>query len=416
MPLNILEVMNNLPPREPSYNVVPPDHDPDAIYDYVSERYIIGYLLAKPDYWKHAIEEVRPEDFYVPLNRKAMEVLYRDGWQTPEDLAGCVPGLPVESLRAWRADAEYDFDTREIRRRAIRVASLAMRRKALEATRAIVDDLTDPNVGEHQAVVKAKERLELIVAPDSPPEDPNMPVDVFMGMTDDAYDWIIPDILARRERVLLTATGGTGKSFLLRQLALCVAAGIHPFTGYPIEPKRVLLLDLENSAEQVRRKLRASYENVGPFDHDRLRIVAHPKVIDVTTDAGWRWLSGQASDARPDFIVGGPVYRMYEGGDTSKDMGGRDRARQVVTVLDMLRDRWNCALALEAHPPKGSESLSPHGSALWEWWPEAGVGIRADAEAGVDVVNVSHWRYTRDERRWPKKLARGGAYGFSVIG
>lgn len=413
--MNLLEQANAMPPREPSYHVAPEGHNPDDLYDYVSEHYLIGYLLAKPDHWKHVTEETRPEDFFVPINSKAVRILYSDGHQLPEELAERVPGMPVESLRAWKEDAEYDFDTRETRRRAVRVANLAMRRKALAAAQAVISDVKDPNVGEHLAVVQAKDRFENIVAPDSPPEDPNIPVNVFMGMADDEYDWIIPNVLARRDRLLLTATGGTGKSFLLRQIALCTAAGIHPFTGATMEPKRVLLLDLENSAQQVRRKMRSAYEAVGPFNHDMLRIVAHPRVIDVTTDAGWRWLAAQAADARPDLIVGGPIYRMYEGGDTSKDMGGRDRARQVVTALDHLRDRWQCALAMEAHPPKGSEYLSPHGSALWEWWPEFGLGMRADPEDGVNVANVTHWRYPRDDRQFPTKLARGGAYGFRVI-
>jgi hypothetical protein len=42
------------------------------------------------------------------------------------------------------------------------------------------------------------------------------------------FDWIVPGLLAKGERMVLTAGEGLGKSTLLRQFAVCAAAGLHP--------------------------------------------------------------------------------------------------------------------------------------------------------------------------------------------
>ena len=49
-------------------------------------------------------------------------------------------------------------------------------------------------------------------------------------------EWIIPGLLQRGDRMLVTGETGAGKSLLLAQIGVQVAAGIHPFTGAKIEP------------------------------------------------------------------------------------------------------------------------------------------------------------------------------------
>jgi hypothetical protein len=47
--------------------------------------------------------------------------------------------------------------------------------------------------------------------------------------SDDEPDWLIPDLLERRDRLILTGEEGLGKSYLLRQIAIMAAAGLDPF-------------------------------------------------------------------------------------------------------------------------------------------------------------------------------------------
>jgi hypothetical protein len=51
----------------------------------------------------------------------------------------------------------------------------------------------------------------------------------FLGTADDEFDWIVPGLIERGDRLMLTGFEGLGKSMLTRQLAVTMAAGLHPF-------------------------------------------------------------------------------------------------------------------------------------------------------------------------------------------
>jgi len=82
----------------------------------------------------------------------------------------------------------------------------------------------------------------------------------FMSVAPDPSDWVVPGLLERQEVVMILGASGIGKSWLSRQFALCVAAGLHPFKFTRIDPKRTLLVDLENPASTLRRQSEAVWE------------------------------------------------------------------------------------------------------------------------------------------------------------
>ncbi len=47
--------------------------------------------------------------------------------------------------------------------------------------------------------------------------------------TEDVYDWVIPGLLEKRDRLLVTGGEGSGKSTMVRQLAILAASGLHCF-------------------------------------------------------------------------------------------------------------------------------------------------------------------------------------------
>ena len=54
-------------------------------------------------------------------------------------------------------------------------------------------------------------------------------LDAFLDTDLPTHDWVIPGLLERQDRVILTGPEGKGKSTLLRQVAVMCAAGRHPF-------------------------------------------------------------------------------------------------------------------------------------------------------------------------------------------
>lgn len=227
------------------------------------------------------------------------------------------------------------------------------------------------------------------------------------GDGDDVYDWAIPNLLERQERVILTAEEGAGKSTLLRQVAVQAAAGIHPFTLRPMKPITVLHVDVENSERQSRRQYRPLRLQAGAqIDPTRLRIEIRPEGIDLTTTEDRQWLTDTCASVKPDLLVIGPIYKLANG-----DPNDEKSSKPVAMALDAIRVANDCAVILEAHAAKaaGGQKKRPHepyGWSGWLRWPEHGLWLDKDG-------SLTPWRGAREERDWPTSLLRGGAWPWS---
>lgn len=101
-------------------------------------------------------------------------------------------------------------------------------------------------------------------------------------------DWIIPGLLIRRHITLLSAPGGSGKSLLGAQIAIALALGISWNGWRPIEPVNVLLINSEDDADELQRRIHAACEvmNVDPADLEgRLFLAENPiNIVVAKTD------------------------------------------------------------------------------------------------------------------------------------
>ena len=232
-----------------------------------------------------------------------------------------------------------------------------------------------------------------------------------MGHHDDPYDWLIPGLIERLDRMIITGGEGAGKTTLVRQLGVCLAGGVHPFTGSPIEGRRVLAVDCENSERQWRRSARGLVHVVrglGTADPGENLSLACVTRMDITSPQDLGALHSLIDDVSPDLLMIGPLYRLVPRAITNDD-----DAAPVLAALDSLRDR-GCALIMEAHAGhavgKGGErDYRPRGSSALMGWPEFGFGLAIDSDnpTGVQVIR---WRGDRDERDWPLRLRRGGTF------
>lgn len=299
---------------------------------------------------------------------------------------------------------------------ADRVRSLALRRAMIETASRIAargyDPAIDPGDAAEEAVALAREVRDAgRAADDSPVEDM---LDFLQH--EDTYDWIVPGLIERMDRMLLTGGEGGGKSVLLRQMATCIAAGIHPFTHQPSEygPAKVLVLDCENSAPQSRRRYRhmlnvAASQHM-PVKRGQLHIDVRPEGVDLTRADGRSWLMRRVEQVMPDVLVIGPVYQLHTG-----DPNSEEQARRVTLALTEARLTARCALLMEAHAAKANgfqaRSLAPAGSSLWLRWPEFGFGLRpVEDERSAEEDRARRlvpWRGARDDRQFPQFLRQG---------
>ena len=236
----------------------------------------------------------------------------------------------------------------------------------------------------------------------------------FLDRDDPPFDWVVPGLLERGDRLILTGAEGLGKSVLMRQLAVCAAAGVHPFTHRKVEPARVLVIDCENGPVKLRRALRPLVHQAQRFGVDpseNMHIEAIPAGLDLTKGDDEMWLSRVVSAIQPDLLITGPVYRLH-----AANPNDEEPARKVTQVLDRCRAAANCALITEAHAGHGygpgERPVRPTGSSLWLRWPEFGYGLRAASDFNPEsrVVDFVPWRGDREARDWPKRLRAGGAW------
>ena len=245
--------------------------------------------------------------------------------------------------------------------------------------------------------------------------------DFLLENANDEYDWVIPNVLERGERVIVVAAEGVGKTMLARQIAICSSFGIHPFTLSRMKPIRTLTIDLENPERIIRRTSsnimgaarKFGYVQSSPECH----ILIKPAGVDLMRASDKSIIEEAVETIKPDLILLGPIYKSFI------DPGGRTSEAVTVEVakyFDMLRDYYNCSLWLEHHAPLGTSSssrdLRPFGSAVWSRWPEFGLSLTPDPTAvGEYVYDVSHFRGARDLREFPTKMRRGKVFPFEVI-
>ncbi len=235
-------------------------------------------------------------------------------------------------------------------------------------------------------------------------------IDTFLAHReeDDVYNWLIPGLLEHGDRLIVTGPEGGGKSTFLRQLAIQTAAGIHPFTLELNEPARVLLIDLENSAYQTRRKLRPLRLQAGDFDPQLLRVECRPQGLDLTNTDDVTWLRTICDTYQPNMLAAGPIYKMSSG-DPNDEMA----MKPVAMTYDRIRADTGTAVILEAHTPHAQNGQRkrprrPYGWTGWMRWPEFGIHLDDDG-------TIEHWRGMRDERHWPTLLGRGGTWPWTPV-
>jgi replicative DNA helicase len=293
----------------------------------------------------------------------------------------------------------------------------AVRRRIIDAGHSVIR-LAREQHGEaaHGIAERAVRELESVRDFGGDAELTTQTIHEFLAVPDEDYDWVVPGLLERGDRLILTGQEGAGKSTLFRQLAVTIAAGVHPFSGVDIEPKRCLIIDCENGPAHTRRKIRplVTQANVQgkPVKESNLWLELRPEGLDLALDRDVSWLLRLVSMIDPDVVLIGPLYRMVP-----RALNTDDDVAPVLATLNLIRARGACVL-IEAHAGHalgvgGRRDLRPRGSSALLGWPEFGYGIRfSDSEQAKQkrTVDLVPWRGDRDERDWPECLTAGGTW------
>lgn len=392
-------------------------------HDIVAEQAVLGVCMEAPAIVDHARKLLPdPRAFYRPQHQVLYAALLElaDAGQ-PTDVIAVKGHLEQRGLLAQAGGPGYLFEvyqaavlTHDVDYTARVVARHAAKRRIQQATIRAAAYAEDAEAQPLEVLTRIQDELAKAEADIAAGHQARRirTLDEFLGEAsdDDSYDWIVPQVLERHDRLILTGPEGKGKSTFLRQFGIQAAAGIHPFTGEAIKPARVLYVDLENSERQSRRKLRPLRVKAGSnLQEGNFHIEIRMAGLDLGAAADVAWLIDTAAAVQPDILITGPIYKMATGNPNDEK-----EAKPVAMALDRLRSTIGCALLLEAHTAKKPVAAKavrpkePFGWSGWLRWPEFGIYLDEDG-------TLSHWRGERDERNWPSALRRGGEWPWTPL-
>lgn len=239
----------------------------------------------------------------------------------------------------------------------------------------------------------------------------------FLAEQDVPAEFVIPEMLARGEKAVITGGEGLGKSTVFRQLSLCAAVGLHPFTRQPVMPRRVMFVDAENSPSKTRRELRGlvalAEAHDAPIRAGMFRVPDRKvRALNLLKAEGVAWLLREATEFQPHLVFIGPLYKLTGG----RSLIDEEVAQRVIDALERLSDVSDAALLIEAHAGKGKDrggdrEWSPRGSSALLGWPDFGFGIAPGDESDLRSAVVHPWRGGRElGRRWPRELIEGARW------
>lgn len=357
-------------------------------------------------------------EIWMPEGERDVHALERAGVVATTSAGGAKAWNPryAESLRGARVTIVADCD--EVGRahaRAIR-ASLV----EVEAQARIVEAAQGKDARDHLEVhgLGLEDFLETVPFEEEPTVDLAPTLGQYLGESPGSRVWVIPNLLAEREVCMITGYEGHGKSSFMKQVCVQAAAGIHPFTLREIEPIRVLFVDLENpkmdNFEDFQR-LAGIARTHSPHDPGERMHILESRPANLATDEGASWLIERVHAHRPQLITIGPLYNMM-----GEDASSEQAVRPVKEVLDLIREKYGCAIFIEHHVPHRSgdvRDVRPIGSSILMRWPAFGFGlapINEPLQAGehkpkpTGVYEWSAWRGPRRrDRHWPTHLRWG---------
>lgn len=380
-----------------------------------AEKAVLGAALLDPESLRFSLDHITPDDFANPTLGKLFSIMVGlrsarlpvDDWsimQAANERGLKVDGLQMFALRESTPSASNaDYYARIVAEQSVRRKLTKAGSRFLQLAEAR-DDLASimQHCREEWDSVRGAVASTMTAKPLS---------EILDGT--DEYDWLIPNLIERQDRVVVTGGEGAGKSTLVRQLAVLASAGVHPMTFAPIEPVKVLVVDVENTEKQWRRNARGlaiQARNRGSANPGETLKIACMTSIDITTDRDLGAIHRLVDEHEPDLLMIGPLYQLIP-----RAINNDDDAAPLLAALNTLRAR-GLAMVMEAHAGhaktmSGTRDLRPRGSAALMGWPEFGFGIAMDpTDDSHTLANLIRWRGDRDQRAWPENFRRGGEW------
>lgn len=360
---------------------------------------------------RKVVDLVTLDDFDHTDTRRAFAacealVAERDGWVGGPEVVAKKLGITLPEW--WRfAEGIVWVSSSDLIRSAEALSDLAAKRRGMKTAEALRQMIVS-GVPVDDWVAATLDHLEGIRSVVPERDLPATAVDVMARPDQDhEYNWLVPGWLEARDRVMLTGAEGLGKMTIMRQWGVQLSAGIHPWTGEPIRPLRVVQLDLQDGQARNEREFRHIFQRSRTTPMARLFIESWSGTLNILrSQRDRRALESLIRSTRPEVFLVGPVYRLAKTSDRKESA----TAQGICDFIDVISNRYDIAVVMEAHSPNapasGPRTTRPYGGVEFVHWPDAGVGMVRDGDHGV---KLNEWRGNRDRdaKVWPRRIVEG---------
>lgn len=336
--------------------------------DHESERQMLGILLTNPAATTETIEIVKPHDLHDPIHRRLYELLIQAyGRDIPITMALMIDGLggnvtPVlsETTSAYLARLMADADMKAD------VAEIADHLYAVSERRAVgsADDI-DFNRGKPFVSRFGAQRWE----------------DIGTAGAASCYAWLVEDVIPLNEIAMAFGDSGTGKSFAMFDMAMCIARGIK-FNGHNVERGLVVYVAAEAGKGFAKRKIAyAIHHNLEPSEPlPFVLLTKRPNFFQDDNDA--LALADEINALRRQYnlpLVLTVVDTMSATTQGMDEISGKDQAIVRKRLL-LVQEKTGGTIVVVHHKPKNGTSPRGHGS------------ITADIETTLEFETVGDRR------------------------
>lgn len=179
------------------------------------------------------------------------------------------------------------------------------------------------------------------------------------------HEWLVKNVITRKERTMMVGASQSGKSFLAIDLALAVARGV-PWFGNRVQRGGVVYQAGEGG-RGIKKRLRAYRREHGLSPSDELPFVLLPATVDLFSgDEATESLIAETRhwastfDAPLELVVIDTLSTATPGADenSSKDIG------PVLARCERIAVECNCAVMLVHHMNSGGQKPRGHTSIL----------------------------------------------------
>ena len=204
---------------------------------------------------------------------------------------------------------------------------------------------------------------------------------------------LIEGLLREGHKMLIAAPSKAGKSFLLQELAVCIAEG-RPWLGRKVGQGKVLYVNLELDAVSCKHRFADIYEAMGGGTHGNDVLVLNLRGRSVPLDRLAPTLIRRYRDRHLKAMILDPIYKVITGDENAaSDMA------LFCNLFDSIATECGCAMVYSHHFSKGAATKYGNaadrasGSGVFVRDPDA---ILAMSELRVDEGKVNTYREHRE--------------------